>query len=301
MYSKSRVHMFELDRLHQYDQVSLIAELRRVSDLVPAEALTISAFQAYSKASRSTITRHFGSWGAALEAAGLQHRIHPKIRNRSNPEIIKDVRKLANSLGSAELTVREVSEHLGISFRRLRKEFGNSKNLFDAAGLKIKPVGRRYSEDECFTNLLTLWTYYGRRPQFRELSQPPSTVGGKAYIKRFGSWNKALFAFVESVNAGPSEASKGEDVSIALQTKREVHEKVRAQGPRDAPLSLRFRVLRRDSFRCVLCGDNPSANPTCVLNVDHVTPYSKGGATIEQNLRTLCASCNLGRSNRYED
>ncbi len=35
------------------------------------------------------------------------------------------------------------------------------------------------------------------------MGQPPSKVGSKAYMIRFGSWNKALAAFVERVNADP--------------------------------------------------------------------------------------------------
>ena len=56
--------------------------------------------------------------------------------------------------------------------------------------------------------------------------------------------------------------------------------------------------MKRDGFKCVLCGDSPAKNPTCELHIDHITPWSHGGETIEENLRTLCSSCNLGRSNK---
>ena len=60
----------------------------------------------------------------------------------------------------------------------------------------------------------------------------------------------------------------------------------------------RYRILARDRFRCVLCGNSPSHDPSCVLHVDHVVPYSRGGKTAADNLRTLCAECNWGRGNR---
>jgi 5-methylcytosine-specific restriction endonuclease McrA len=60
-------------------------------------------------------------------------------------------------------------------------------------------------------------------------------------------------------------------------------------------------VLHRDRFKCMLCGDHPARNAECVLHVDHVIPWSKGGKTSEDNLRTLCATCNVGRGNRFAD
>ena len=33
------------------------------------------------------------------------------------------------------------------------------------------------------------------------------------------------------------------------------------------------------------------------LHVDHIKPWSKGGETVLENLQTLCATCNLGKSN----
>ena len=74
---------------------------------------------------------------------------------------------------------------------------------------------------------------------------------------------------------------------------------LRGRSNRDVPLGLRFRVLSRDRFRCVLCGDNPPSNNECVLHVDHIIPWSRGGKTREENLRTLCAICNIGRGNRF--
>jgi len=70
---------------------------------------------------------------------------------------------------------------------------------------------------------------------------------------------------------------------------------------RDIKMGFRFRVLYRDRFKCVLCGDHPARNMECILHVDHVIPWSKGGKTLEENLRTLCATCNVGRGNRFVD
>lgn len=59
-------------------------------------------------------------------------------------------------------------------------------------------------------------------------------------------------------------------------------------------LSVRFKVLNRDSFTCQYCGQKA---PNVELHVDHVIPRSKGGLSSIDNLVTACQDCNLGKSN----
>ena len=62
--------------------------------------------------------------------------------------------------------------------------------------------------------------------------------------------------------------------------------------------SLRYDIMKRDHFRCVLCG--ASQNDGVKLHVDHIIPVSKGGKTEIKNLRTLCERCNLGKKAKYD-
>ena len=62
--------------------------------------------------------------------------------------------------------------------------------------------------------------------------------------------------------------------------------------------SLRYEIMKRDGFRCVLCGRE--ASDGVKLEVDHILPVSKGGKTVKSNLRTLCLECNRGKSNKYD-
>lgn len=50
-------------------------------------------------------------------------------------------------------------------------------------------------------------------------------------------------------------------------------------------------VWRRDGGRCVYCGSTEN------LQLDHIIPFSKGGATTVENLQLLCAECNRKKSN----
>lgn len=63
--------------------------------------------------------------------------------------------------------------------------------------------------------------------------------------------------------------------------------------------SLRYDIMKRDGFRCVLCGR--TAADGVKLHVDHILPVSKGGKTEADNLRTLCDECNLGKRDKYDE
>jgi predicted restriction endonuclease len=57
---------------------------------------------------------------------------------------------------------------------------------------------------------------------------------------------------------------------------------------------LRMQVLRRDGFRCVVCGRRPTHYVDVELHVHHVLPWGRHGPTAEENLITLCGTCHDG-------
>jgi 5-methylcytosine-specific restriction endonuclease McrA len=57
-------------------------------------------------------------------------------------------------------------------------------------------------------------------------------------------------------------------------------------GREPVPLALRTEVLDRDGWRCVYCGSDKE------LQIDHIIPQSRGGATTLDNLECLCGTCN---------
>jgi CRISPR/Cas system Type II protein with McrA/HNH and RuvC-like nuclease domain len=58
-----------------------------------------------------------------------------------------------------------------------------------------------------------------------------------------------------------------------------------------------FRYLtERDGRRCVYCGTVEGK-----FHIDHIKPISKGGDNSFDNLQFLCETCNLKKSNKYNE
>lgn len=61
-------------------------------------------------------------------------------------------------------------------------------------------------------------------------------------------------------------------------------------------LGLRLRVLERDGFSCVFCGQ--TVRDGARLEIDHRLPVASGGRSVLENLQTLCFECNRGKGRR---
>ena len=86
----------------------------------------------------------------------------------------------------------------------------------------------------------------------------------------------------------------------SAQQLRERQSTTQAQRARERALmtpALRSDVLRRDGYRCRMCG--ASSNDGVRLHIDHIIPVSHDGPSRLENLQTLCDTCNLGKGNRF--
>lgn len=61
--------------------------------------------------------------------------------------------------------------------------------------------------------------------------------------------------------------------------------------------SVRYQVLKRDNYTCQSCGATVQDGEK--LEVDHITPVSKGGTNDIENLQVLCKTCNIGKSDKH--
>jgi hypothetical protein len=295
------VPRFELDRLTSYDEESLLSEVRRVARLVASRTLTEAAFNESGRVHSSTLRKRFGAWRDVLAAAGLSDRHDGRTSAKQREEVLAEIRRVAAELGTREVRRREFTERSGITDRPIRRLFGSWPRALAAAQVDLVSPRKLYTDEECFENLLAVWTHYGRAPRHSEMSRPPSIVGAKAYVRRWETWRKALAAFVERVNSEPMVgASPSPDGVSSAASPQEAIRPRPAGDTREVSLGLRYRVLVRDRFRCVLCGRSPASDLGVVLHVDHILPWSRGGKTVVENLRSLCEVCNLGKGSRLE-
>jgi HNH endonuclease len=62
---------------------------------------------------------------------------------------------------------------------------------------------------------------------------------------------------------------------------------------------LRDRVLAQAGYRCGYCRSSSAITGTG-LEIDHLTPESLGGPTVEENLWAACRDCNNAKKARVE-
>ncbi len=263
------MNSFELKRLPNRTNDDLIAEIRRVASLAPEGPLTLPFFNKHSKVHSTTLRTRFGGWKQALEAAGLRHRFNSTNAPLTREKIIAEMQRAAARLGKPTLTKRELYESSTSCARAIAREFSTWDEALEVAGLERDILSKRHTDEECYENLLEVWTHYGRAPQYKEMRFPPSRISPKAYIRRWGTWLKALAAFVERANqdtTAPS-APKAQNVDSVLSVNQA------KRTPRDIPLGIRYKVLLRDGNRCLLCGRGPRSEPPAEI---HVITKSRG-------------------------
>ena len=207
-----------------------------------------------------------------------------KLWNRgiSNTELLADLRRVADLLGKKTLRYDEYPVHGRCASRIFETRFGSWNAALRAAGLEIS-LRQDISEEELFENMERVWTALGRQPGRQEMKKPLSMFSGNTYATRFGGWRAALEKFVEYAN-GESASTPPARLPAAS-----------VASPRNPDWRMRWRVYNRDSFRCRSCGRSPALEQGVVLHVDHIIPWSKGGATVYENLQILCERCNLGK------
>lgn len=224
---------FKFDRPRQ-DRIAeelIIAELKRIAELVGCRTFTRHEFDQLSSVCKgSVVLSRFKTWKIALEATGLNLRPHKKTRKDKIPQ---------------EDLIRELAR---------------------------------------------IWRQLGHRPSKTEWDNSDAKYSYTTYKTRFGGWVNACMALVEGgAEFEPSTRQSNQSIERISEIPKE--------KSRNVPLKMRLAVLKRDDYKCVLCGRSPAMNAGVILHIDHIIPYANGGETVKDNLRTLCAECNWGKGN----
>lgn len=224
-------------------------------------------------------------------------------RNTPDEELINDLKQVAEKSNKTSIT-RELYDEKGkFNSGTLIRRFGSWFDSLEKAGLEKTRTPMNLPEEELYHNLEEIWIKLGRQPKYIEIKKPFSKYSVGTYEHRFGTWRKALEKFVAYINTDKenekgNENNLAEEITFTDKISGKIFKHKTKRGISDR---LRFRILMRDGFTCKKCGRSPIKERDVELHVDHITPWSKGGETLPDNLETKCSRCNLGKGNAFNE
>lgn len=255
----------------------------------------------------STIQKRFNGWVNALQKCGLNpDKKQTYVSGVSTTDMISDLKRVADSISKKTITTSEYTQYGQYSKGIFLRKYGSWNSALKAADLVPfdHPLGggtkNRVSEYACLEEIERIWIMLGRQPTTTDIKNGISKYSIHTFERRFGSWRKALEFFVSYMN-GEQEVEKTDKIDDDIQLPDDIQDRIENEMPRhktkrDINLRMRFLVMKRDNFKCCMCGRSPATTPGLELHIDHIVPWSKGGETVIDNLQTLCSDCNLGKS-----
>ncbi len=291
----------------------IISDIKSTATSLNVEYLSISLYRQHGKYSQTAIQGHFGTWTNALKIAGLRSvRTPQELKRIRDEDYFKDLLKISTHLLKDTVTFEEYKMYGSFSAESIFKRYKKWDDFLVAAGLQPTGLARhKITELELFDEIECIWTRLGRQPTSTDIiNSNISKYSLDTYKRRFGGWRKALEAFVLYVNSNfDSEFNNNIVLETKIDDKSDTNKILQNNNNNDVlfiknkktsrniNLRLRFKVLNRDNFTCVMCGASPAKSSNIELHIDHIVPWSKGGETVMDNLQTLCANCNFGKSN----
>ena len=206
----------------------------------------------------------------------------------TDADIIKEMRSVMKKLGKTTLTIKEFDAHAKINSSTVASHFGSWNNALLLVGAEINK--KVHSYEELMRNIRDVWIMKGEQPSKRDMDDKQiSSISSASYIRRFGTWYKALESFITYISETEDDApmdipENGSGSSIKHKTKRDPSDRLKVQ------------VLMRDGNRCRICGVECSGG-LHNIHFDHIIPWSKGGETTLDNLQVLCSACNEAKGN----
>lgn len=304
---------FKLNEYHRnISDEELLKDVLKVAKALGKESITTKEYVDNGGLYHSsTIQRRFNGWVNALQKCGLNpDKKQTSVSGVSTTDMISDLKRVADSISKKTITTSEYTQYGQYSIDIFLRKYGSWNSALKAADLVPfdHPLGggtkNRVSEYACLEEIERIWIMLGRQPTTTDIKNGISKYSLHTFERRFGSWRKALEFFVSYMN-GEQEVEKTDKIDDDIQLSDDIQDRIENEMPRhktkrDINLRMRFLVMKRDNFKCCMCGRSPATTPGLELHIDHIVPWSKGGETVIDNLQTLCSDCNLGKSNLSE-
>jgi len=301
---------FELNSYNKsISKQDLIDDLLNVSKRINGSYLSRSTYEKYGKYSATPYIKNFGSWLSALKAAGLKTYRNPsEYKIIDDKLLIDDVIRIAKLLNQDTITTSEYKKLGKYRVQTVLSRFITWNKFLIEAGLKPTEY-KIVTDDDLFKELARIWMKKGSQPTTTDLQKGKSIYSLNTYARHFGGFRNALEKFIlyysenneiyDNNDLNKEDKNENSDLDTpnnALKlTETSKTPSNKHTTPRNINATLRFKVLKRDNFKCCACGASPAKNPNVELHVDHIIPWVKGGETTLENLQTLCSTCNLGK------
>jgi hypothetical protein len=268
-----RTEVFSLVTEHN-DVVNYVAEIRshgsfRVGASSSGQHAHLASFENTSLW-KNRRDRHVAEYAPEVHNASLQ-----VVRNASaeplkylmkyflagaNPQTLADLQRVAEDISRLEEAVRNVRQRETEIVARIEPPafiLRRYKAVFwDLVGVQLSPIAVPYP-----------------RYEFQYTS-----AGGNSSQSSIIQLNTHTLDALSGMLAEKIRWAKSAAGQRALMTAR-----------------LRTWIKNRDSHTCVQCRISVAAEPHLLLEVDHITPVSKGGLSTPENLQTLCWRCNRAK------
>ncbi len=226
----------------------------------------------------------------------MEFKLNDFHYNVPDQDFLDDLKTVCSKLGRNNITMREYDEIGKYTSGTIHRRFGTWHKALIAAGIELT-VNKNITEKELFENIEHVWISLGRQPIDREMRQPLSKYSKNPYLNKFGTWRKALEAFVEFINLDNNQSADDDNFvqeNITTETTIEKDFVFKHKTKRMPSERLKVQVLMRDGNKCRLCGVTVSGDS---IHFDHIKPWSKGGETVLENLQVLCEKHNLAKGN----
>lgn len=204
-----------------------------------------------------------------------------KYNGFTDNEIIEDFNKIKNQLNKETITFKEYHENGGkYGMKAIRLHFKSYTEFLKQLGLPLNYIGKPISKYEILDIVIDLWNKKGSQPTLQDFCNTNHTK--KIIISNFGTWMNCL----------------NEAILYAKSHNKQIYTIYKHTTSREISKGLKYDIMKRDNFKCVICGRTPANVPGLTLDVDHIKAWTNGGETIPENLRTLCSDCNSGKSSK---
>ena len=229
----------------------------------------------------------------------------PRTNEYPLEAIVDELRRVATIFGNRRFTRREFDTKSNYCKGSVViSRFGTWQAALDATGLKLTaPVKKDLhfiSNEALFSELQRIWQHIGHRPSKDKWESAHPIYSYTTYKTRFGGWVNACAALIEHTSLPANVSTSSLAPSPLESLNKPTIRPIDASEKRSIPMKLRYQVLARDYFKCVVCGRSPATHAGVVLHIDHIKPFSKGGKTVLENLRSLCQYCNWGKGDDLE-